>query len=102
MRWLGKVRRWCKVVGFFEKGRLLGGFAFSKNGALSSVILFYSSLYWISATIFLTSSTIAGSSRLVCSSFDPEKIWRYIDSYKVVVLACVAALKLMSRPFRYP
>lgn len=65
-------------------------FYFRKSGITSKVILVYSSLYWISAAAFLTSATIAGSARVICCNFDPEKVWRYIDDYKVPIIISVA------------
>lgn len=63
---------------------------------VSSVVLLYSSLYWISAALFLTASTIAGATRIICSNFDPRKIWQYIDNYKVtmIFLAPILAVEM--------
>ncbi|RZB38699.1 4-coumarate--CoA ligase 1-like, partial [Asbolus verrucosus] len=56
------------------------------NGAVTGVNLYYSSLYWISAALFLTGTVLSGTARVVCKNFDPQEIWRIIDKYKVSFL----------------
>ncbi|KAL1517921.1 hypothetical protein ABEB36_001620 [Hypothenemus hampei] len=50
------------------------------------IILSYSSLYWISATMLLTCAIVTGSARVICQKFDPEQIWILLDKYKVTYL----------------
>ncbi|EEZ99576.2 uncharacterized protein LOC655644 [Tribolium castaneum] len=52
-------------------------------GAVTSVSLYYSSLYWISAVLFLTATILSGTARVICKSFDPTQIWKILDKYKV-------------------
>ncbi|XP_044268934.1 4-coumarate--CoA ligase 1-like [Tribolium madens] len=52
-------------------------------GAITSVSLYYSSLYWISAVLFLTASVLSGTARVICQSFDPTQIWKILDKYEV-------------------
>lgn len=50
---------------------------------MGGVFLYYSSLYWISAVVFLSGTIITGSSRLICKTFDPAALWHLIETYKV-------------------
>ncbi|XP_050311850.1 uncharacterized protein LOC126747336 isoform X2 [Anthonomus grandis grandis] len=52
----------------------------------NSVICLYSTLYWISAVLYLTSSILHGSARVLSRTFDPEALWLNIDKYKVTNL----------------
>lgn len=58
-------------------------FYFSNNNTVTSVTLLYSSLYWISAILFFTAAVLSGTSRVVCSAFDPKQFWQILDKYKV-------------------
>lgn len=43
----------------------------------------FTSLYWMSGISALTGSLISGQGRIVCKKFDPVKIWKWIEDYKV-------------------
>lgn len=50
-----------------------------------SVVLIYSSLYWISALCMISSATMKGGARVVDREFDAKRTWNYIEKYKVSV-----------------
>ncbi|XP_023311204.1 luciferin 4-monooxygenase-like isoform X8 [Anoplophora glabripennis] len=63
---------------------------FSRNGMRvwgntgGSVLLQYTTLYWISAVSMTLKSIAEGCARVVCKQFDPAATWRLIEKYKIV------------------
>ncbi|XP_017786046.1 PREDICTED: luciferin 4-monooxygenase-like [Nicrophorus vespilloides] len=47
------------------------------------VCLSYASTYWISTTMFLTTSLIFGKTRVIATAFDPNEFWLIVDQCKV-------------------
>ncbi|XP_023311201.1 4-coumarate--CoA ligase 1-like isoform X4 [Anoplophora glabripennis] len=62
---------------------------FSRNGMRvwgntgGSVLLQYTTLYWISAVSMTLKSIAEGCARVVCKQFDPAATWRLIEKYKI-------------------
>lgn len=52
--------------------------ASGKDPALS-----FASLYWISTVIFITSTAMGGTMRVICKEFNPKMIWETITKCKV-------------------
>ncbi|XP_017775777.1 PREDICTED: luciferin 4-monooxygenase-like [Nicrophorus vespilloides] len=53
------------------------------NDQVLDVSLAFTSLYWISVTILMTTIIIQGKARLVCKRFDSKQIWYDINEFKV-------------------
>ncbi|XP_030753772.1 4-coumarate--CoA ligase 1-like [Sitophilus oryzae] len=49
----------------------------------NSIIVLFSTLYWVSAVLHLSGTILCGAARLICRSFDPNDLWIYLDKYKV-------------------
>ncbi|XP_060519652.1 uncharacterized protein LOC132697911 [Cylas formicarius] len=54
----------------------------------NSVVLSFTSLYWISAVLCLIATTISGAARVVSKKFDPLTAWKLLDNYKVTSAFC--------------
>lgn len=59
---------------------------YHSQGMLTDVFLNFATLYWISLTIALPALVMNGKTRLVCKDYEPEKVWGYIEKYKVTML----------------
>lgn len=59
---------------------LNGSFTPIKNGCY----LCYSSLYWISGTLFLLQTSIKGNTRVIHLNFDPEETCKVIEKFQVL------------------
>ncbi|KAJ3664401.1 hypothetical protein Zmor_008576 [Zophobas morio] len=62
------------------------GYSFIQSGINCDVILSFTSFYWVSAMIILTTSFIVGGHRIFCGPMDAEKTFTIIDKYKVTML----------------
>ncbi|KAF5304622.1 hypothetical protein FQR65_LT07904 [Abscondita terminalis] len=51
-------------------------------GFCMDITLGFSSLYWITPSVFLCATIFAGSTRLIIPKFDPTLIWKSIEKYK--------------------
>nr|CAH7754382.1 unnamed protein product [Callosobruchus chinensis] len=48
-----------------------------------TVILLYSTLYWISSVSTLIGATLKGEARVLCRNFDAKRFWEILEKYKV-------------------
>ncbi|XP_023311197.1 4-coumarate--CoA ligase 1-like isoform X1 [Anoplophora glabripennis] len=48
-----------------------------------SVLLTYTTLYWLSAVFMVLKSIVEGCARVVCKQFDPAAMCRLIEKYKI-------------------
>lgn len=89
------LKTWISMIIFssgttgFPKGVALSYEMLFRNIVVSllpipkCVALCYSSIYWISGTIFLLQVLTSGATRIIHANSDPEEICKVIERYKV-------------------
>ncbi|KAF2893286.1 hypothetical protein ILUMI_12887 [Ignelater luminosus] len=55
-------------------------------GYNTNVFLAFSSLYWISSILILTSSILTGGCRVIAPKYDPSTVWNLLEKYKVTAM----------------
>ncbi|XP_044269360.1 4-coumarate--CoA ligase 1-like [Tribolium madens] len=70
--------------------------AFHQSGGNCDSILSFTSFYWVSGLILLSTSFISGGHRIFCGPIDAEKTFQVIEKYKVtfMFLAPILTYKL--------
>ncbi|XP_022908144.2 luciferin 4-monooxygenase-like [Onthophagus taurus] len=58
---------------------------FAKKSGDPQVTMSYASLVWASAIMLTITSVTASQTKLLCSNFEVEKTWKYLEKYKVAI-----------------
>jgi 4-coumarate--CoA ligase len=58
-------------------------FSFHRSGVNIDTLLFFTSFYWMTASLFLSWLFIGGSRRIVCRTMEAERTFELIEKYKV-------------------